>query len=153
MLGDLFKRQKLQKYPFRKSKGLFSRGFILVTNLLVDVVVRNQSLFVNVLSESLRTSRLSRTDISSKFLVGLDCEQSLSFPSIFRAIELLDRTNVARTNERWVVSCEPREARARRKGKRKRLRWYFWSFSIWKLIPFRGKVIIIVNNWSLVVLM
>ena len=32
--------------------------------------LRNQSLFVNVLSESLRTSRLSRIDISSKFLVG-----------------------------------------------------------------------------------
>ena len=27
-------------YPFRKSKGLFSRGFILVTNLLVDVLVK-----------------------------------------------------------------------------------------------------------------
>ena len=57
-------------------------------------------------------------------LSNLDCEQSLSFPSVFRA------TNVTRTNERWVVSREPREARARRKGKRKRkrLRWYFWSF-------------------------
>ena len=40
MLGDLFKSQKLQKYPFRKSKGLLSRGFILVTNLLVDVLVK-----------------------------------------------------------------------------------------------------------------
>ena len=40
MLGDLMKSQKLQKYPFRKSKGLFTRGFILVTNLLVDVLVK-----------------------------------------------------------------------------------------------------------------
>ena len=40
MLGGLFKSQKLQKYPFRNSKGLFSRGFILVTNLLVDVLVK-----------------------------------------------------------------------------------------------------------------
>ena len=40
MLGDLFNSQKLQKYPFRKSKGLFSRGFILVMNLLVDVLVK-----------------------------------------------------------------------------------------------------------------
>ena len=40
MLGDLIKSQKLQKYPFRKSKGLFSRGFILVTNLLDDVLVK-----------------------------------------------------------------------------------------------------------------
>ena len=40
MLGDLFKSQKFQKYPFRKSKGLFSLGFILVMNLLVDVLVK-----------------------------------------------------------------------------------------------------------------
>ena len=40
MLGDLIKSQKLQKYPFQKSKGLFTRGFILVTNLLVDVLVK-----------------------------------------------------------------------------------------------------------------
>ena len=40
MLGDLIKRQKLQKYPFRKSKGLFSRGFILVSNLLAGVLVK-----------------------------------------------------------------------------------------------------------------
>ena len=40
MVGDLLKTQTLQKYPFRKSKGLFSRGFILVTNLLVDVLVK-----------------------------------------------------------------------------------------------------------------
>ena len=40
MLGDLIKSQKLQKYPFRKSKGLFSREFILVSNLLADVLVK-----------------------------------------------------------------------------------------------------------------
>ena len=40
MLGDLFKSQQWQKYPLRKSKGLFSPGFILVTNLLVDVLVK-----------------------------------------------------------------------------------------------------------------
>ena len=51
MLGDLFKSQKLQKYPYRKSKGLFSLGFILVTNLLVDVLVKKSVALVNALSE------------------------------------------------------------------------------------------------------
>ena len=51
MLGDLFKSQKLRKYPFRKSKGLFSREFILVTNLLVDVLVKKSVALVNALSE------------------------------------------------------------------------------------------------------
>ena len=45
MLGDLFKGQQLQKCPFRKSKGLFSRGFTLVTNLLVDVLVKKSVAF------------------------------------------------------------------------------------------------------------
>ena len=59
MLGDLFKSQNLQKYPFRKSKGLQARGFILVTNLLVDVLVKKS---VALISRSYYPKVLERVD-------------------------------------------------------------------------------------------
>ena len=42
LLGDLFKCQKLQKYPFRTRKGL------LFTNLLGDVLVKKSIAVCNV---------------------------------------------------------------------------------------------------------
>ena len=84
-------------------------------------------------------------------------EQSLSFPSVFRAIE---RTSRERTSGEWWAA---RSAGAEKRKKKEtavvflifsicRL-WHlfdWWFRPVCKLIPFRGKVII-VNNSSLVV--
>ena len=60
--------------------------------------------------------------------INLDCEQSLSFPSVFRAIE------EGRANER-AVSGEPRTARSAgaEKRKKKETAVVFLIFSICRL--------------------